>query len=352
MRVISNLSTNAILAKARAMYGNMLMAENYNDLANCRTINEAANYLKSHTAYNNAFATVPNTKISRARLEAVLKRYMLSQIASLCSFEKSIGQELYEIMLIKSDIDCILTCADYLDSQSIGEYMLYIPDFFKEHSEIATLLLERATSFTELAEALKGTRYFGLVEKMLNGPRKPSVQVLENVLYDYMYSTATKVIKEKFRGKQKEELLDFFKMRSDIKTIESIYRMKKYFKKGAEITSNHYFNSHITAFSPKEIKALVNAENSDMVLELVNKSKYGRYLPESDSIIERKTAIMQLRINEKNMRFSTYPEVVFLHFICILENEMFNLTHIIEGIRYSLSPDEILKYLIKSGDIN
>lgn len=350
MSVISNLSANAILAKSRAMYSNMLTTENYNDLANCRTINEAANYLKTHTAYNNAFVAVPNVKISRARLEAVLKKYMLSQIASLCSFEKAIGQELYEIIIRKNDIDCILTCADYLDSQNIGEYMLYIPDFFKEHSEIDTLPLERAASFTDLASALKGTRYFELIKKMLKGPRKPSVQVLENALYDYMYQEATEIIDEKFNGKQREELLSFFKMRSDVKTIESIYRMKKYFKKGAEITSSHYFNSHTTAFTPQEIDALVHAKNSDEVLELVDKSKYGRFLPAGDGVIERKTAVMQLRINEKNLRFSTYPEVVFLHFICILENEMFNLIHIIEGIRYALTPDEILKYLIKSGD--
>lgn len=347
---ISDLSANAILAKSRAMYADMLTNENYNDLASCRTINEAANYLKSHTAYDNAFVAVPNVKISRARLEAVLKKYMLSRIASLCSFEKAIGQELFETMIQRSDIDCILTCADYLDSQNIGEYMLYVPDFFKEHSEIDTLPLERATTFEELSDALKGTRYHELIEKMLKGSRKPSVQILENTLYDYLYTKSAEMISEKYKGKQREELLDFFRMRSDIKTIESIYRMKKYFKKDAEITSGHYFNSHTTAFSVKEIDALAHASNADEVLELVGKSKYGKFIPGGDSIIERKTAVMQLRINEKSMRFSTYPEVVFLSFVGILENEMFNLTHIIEGIRYALPPDEILKYLIKSGD--
>lgn len=33
-----------------------------------------------------------------------------------------------------------------------------------------------------------------------------------------------------------------------------------------------------------------------------------------------------------------------------MENEMQNVTHIIEGIRYSLPPEEIMKYLIKSDD--
>lgn len=347
MSIISDLSTNAILAKARAMYSDMLTSANYNDLANCRTINEAANYLKTHTAYENAFISIPNIKISRARLEAVLKKYMLSRIASLCSFEKAIGQELYQILMMKNDVDCILTCADYLDSQNIGEYMLYIPDFFKEHSEIDNLALEKAGSFEDMSVALKGTRYQPLVEKMLKGPRKPSVQILENTLYDYLYTEASRIISEKYKGEQREELLYFFRTRSDVKTIESLYRIKKYFNKSPEITTNHYFNSHITAFSQKEIDSLVHASSANEVLELVEKTKYGKFLPDGDGIIERKTAIMELRINEKKMRFSTYPEVVFLSFIGILENEMYNLTHIIEGIRYALPPDEILKYLIK-----
>ena len=48
----SDLSQNAVLAKARAMYAGTLTNENYVDLANCRTINEAANYLKGRTSYS------------------------------------------------------------------------------------------------------------------------------------------------------------------------------------------------------------------------------------------------------------------------------------------------------------
>lgn len=44
-------AANAVLAKARAMYGKRLTAQNYTDLLACRTVNEAAAYLKAHTAY-------------------------------------------------------------------------------------------------------------------------------------------------------------------------------------------------------------------------------------------------------------------------------------------------------------
>ena len=195
----SDLSQNAVLAKARAMYAGTLTNENYVDLANCRTINEAANYLKGRTSYSEAFVSVPNVKIHRARLEAVLKRYMLSRIASLCSFEKAIGQNLYEILLLRNDIDCIITCADYLDSDNIGEYLLFVPDFFKEHSELTMLPLERARNFDELLSGLHGTRYESIIKKAMNGKTEFSVQLLENVLYNYLYTEASSIICEKYK---------------------------------------------------------------------------------------------------------------------------------------------------------
>ena len=47
-------AANAVLAKARAMYGKRLTAQNYTDLLACRTVNEAAAYLKAPTAYADA----------------------------------------------------------------------------------------------------------------------------------------------------------------------------------------------------------------------------------------------------------------------------------------------------------
>ena len=49
-KAISALSANAISAKAHAMYAEMLTEADYEALVNCRTVTEAAGYLKAHTA--------------------------------------------------------------------------------------------------------------------------------------------------------------------------------------------------------------------------------------------------------------------------------------------------------------
>lgn len=347
---ISSLSANALLAKARAMYADVLTKDNYTELAACRTVSEAASYLKAHTAYGEAFSGLSNVKLHRARLEAVLKKYMLGRLADLFAYEKALGQTLYSIFLLRSDIECILTCADFLDTDSIGDYLLYIPDFFKLHTEIDTVPLERARTAAELCEALRGTRYGTLVEPFLGGKMPFSVQTLENILYDYLYTQAKKIVSENFKGKEREEILDFFRMRADAKMLESICRLKTYYYQDSAIPNGSFFHAALSSFSPQEIQAMLHAETAEEVLRLVRKTRYGKYLPEGNDIIERKTHTMQLRINERNLRFSTCPQVVLLSFVGIIENEMHNVTHIIEGVRYALGPEEMLQYLVLSED--
>ena len=46
---------NAVKAKAHAMYGKRLTKENYNDMLNCKSLVELANYLKTRTYYRSDF---------------------------------------------------------------------------------------------------------------------------------------------------------------------------------------------------------------------------------------------------------------------------------------------------------
>lgn len=344
-KAISSLSANAISAKAHAMYADMLNAADYEALANCRTVSEAAGYLKAHTAYGQAFPSLTNVKLYRARLEAMVGKYMQERIASLCICEKALGQPLHRIFLLRADIDCILLCADYLDSDSVGEYAVYLPPFFRDNAEVDVTVLERARCPEDLFRGLRGTRYQPLIEKTASGQIGFSVPILETILYDYLYTQARDIIEKNFSGKDKSDLLDFFRMRADMKTVESIYRQKRYF--GADLLPQNgsFFRSEVTSFTPAQLDAMLHAPTAEAVLQTVYQSRYGKYLPRQDSVIERKTQILQLHINEKNMRYSTCPQLVMLSFIGIVENEARNLTHIIEGIRYGLSPAEILNYI-------
>lgn len=346
-KAISALSANAISAKAHAMYAEMLTEADYEALVNCRTVTEAAGYLKAHTAYGQVFSAYGGTKFHRVRVEAAINRRMQERIAALCTCERALGLTLHRIFLLRADIDCILLCADYLDSDSVGEYAVHLPPFFRDNAEVDVTVLERARCPEDLFRGLHGTRYAPLTEKIENSVFGFSVPILENTLYEYLYTQAKETVEKNFSGRECAGLLDFFRMRADMKTVESIYRQKRYFTDDLLPQEGGYFSSCVTSFTPKEMEAMRRAPNAEAVLETVAATRYGKYLPRDDSIIERKTQLIMLRMNEKNMRYSTCPQLVMLSFIGIAENEAHNVTHIIEGIRYGLPPEEILSHLIR-----
>ena len=65
--MLSSLASNAILSKARAMYGKRLTKENYRELLNCKSVGEVAGYLKSRTAYNKVLAGINENEVHRGQ---------------------------------------------------------------------------------------------------------------------------------------------------------------------------------------------------------------------------------------------------------------------------------------------
>ena len=76
MNHASGKASNAVLAKARALYGRRLRAEDYRRLTDCRTMTELANELKALPLYANTLAEVNPTYARRAQLENLLETGM------------------------------------------------------------------------------------------------------------------------------------------------------------------------------------------------------------------------------------------------------------------------------------
>ena len=100
--MLTTVSSNAILAKSRAMYGRRLTERNYTELLNCHSVNEVANYLKNRTAYADMFEGTTATDIHRGQLETMLKKRVFDQYASLCRYEMAIGQDFYQYFIAVS----------------------------------------------------------------------------------------------------------------------------------------------------------------------------------------------------------------------------------------------------------
>lgn len=341
-----NKAENALSAKAHALYAKRLTDSDYTELINCRTNQELFSHLKAVPAYGEYLEALPSVRLSRARFETAMKQANLDRIASLCRFEKLIGEKLYRYFIMKNEVETILYCARHLDTEEITDLFI-LPDFYKKEQVVHGEVLQKATSFSELSALLDGTPYKKLLSPIVASQSGVNLAVLENVLYNYLYSTASEMVKKGFKGKAREEILNYFRFHSDMMMISAFCRLHRNYSSSDNYKGN-LFISNVTAFSDKQLSSLIDSDSEEEVMKIVRSSPYKKFFPENDSVpVVRRVRTATVQMSVKNLRYSRNPIVCMLCYFTIAENEIKNITHIIEGIKYNLSPDEISEIIVK-----
>ena len=102
-------SGNAVLAKARALYGSRLRADDYRRLMACRTMTELAAALKEYPLYSEALAEVNPPYARRVQLENLLRQSLYTRYDSLCRYDRSAGSKVYEYFTLCCEVDELTT---------------------------------------------------------------------------------------------------------------------------------------------------------------------------------------------------------------------------------------------------
>ena len=164
MTMLPNKASNAVLAKARAMYGRRLTDDDYRTLAGCRSMPELAGALKTMPLYTAALVDVNPVFARRASLENDLNKSIFARYASLCRYDMSAGQDVYRYFILCSDLDEITACLRCLDSGRPGDYLYILPDFLQKHTSLDLYRLAKATDAESFLKALSGTPYAAAME--------------------------------------------------------------------------------------------------------------------------------------------------------------------------------------------
>ncbi len=350
--MMSSFSSNAILAKARAMYGRRLTEQHYTDLLGCRSVGEVASYLKTRTAYADILEGVAALSIHRGRLEELLKKRLFLQYASLCRYEMSIGQDFYQYFVIKNDITQILNCVRLLNSGRSGEYIFSMPAFFNEHTGLDLFKLAGVTSFGGLLDALAGTAYQQVLAPFQQlRLTSRSVLDIEAILYKFFYTRLWQLANKDFKGKRLQGLLDVLRIQVDMRAIDNLYRLKKMIQ-ADEPLLRQFIIPEISNFTEKQISMLINAPTAEEMLKSLEQTPYAAQLKTIHyEYVEVATQKILFNWSKKYFRFSTDPTVVMFCYIYLAENEIENITHIVEGVRYEVPADRIKTMLIGEAGI-
>ena len=348
--VIPSFGSNAMLAKSRAMYGKGLTDRNYADLLACHTVSEVAAYLKTKTHYASCLTSITPQSVHREQLEVLLKRYLFAQYAILSRYEISIGQDFYSYFVVKSELEMVLSQLHKINAQ---EHIIAgdaEPGFIKKFSRLEESEIASANNLLQLAQVLKGTEYgeilHSFVEKMDFDLQRDGTLEIEAALMNYEYSVMEKLARKHLRGKNLQEVLEILQRQSDFLAITNIYRMKRMLGASSEYIRCRISMEH-TLLSDKKIMQLLQTDDQEEFLRVLKTTRYGKELSNvAYEYIEDGIQKVQYHFHLKKFRFSTNPSAVMLCYFFLTEIELTNVIHIVEGIRYGMSSEEIERLLV------
>lgn len=344
---------NAIAAKARAMYGQMLSPAQYRELVHRQSVQEIASYLKNKTCFSAVLAELQEGTAHRGLLETLLQRDLFYQYARLVKYAQ--GREgIYNFIILQVEIELIIACLRE-NASPLGQDLIAIaPAQVRPYACFDIFALAKAKTLDDILQVVAKTPY----EKVLAdcrrdhpaelGPEFP-FSAYETALRRYYLQAMLDRAGHSLKGRPLVQLREMVLMRADLLNLGALFRMKAFFH-----LSRTQVGERLLPFygklSPRMIAHMTEAENIQDLLGLIRKSPYGKAFAAFDPQQETVESVIQRIMLHKwqhFMRFATDPQVVFTAFMLLRGLELENITRIIEGVRYQLPPDRIESLLCR-----
>ena len=339
---------NATVAKMHAVYGKRLKPEDYSALLGCTSVSDAADYLKRNTYFSRWLEGVDTENIHRGNLENILRRSLMENYFRIVGFEKLGGDEFYNYIIIKTEIDEILICILHLNAGT-GDHITTLPIYMNKYTSFNLMDLAHVKSYDELLDLTAKTPYHDILKKY-----KPEVAdghivyaACELSLRTY-YSGRLVASLHKFGGETEKRLKSYLGTQIDTINIANAYRMIHFFNADQQTVKSRMIPVYLK-IPERKMDELYSAQNDQEFLKTLAAGYYGREMAEQGiDMAEPDTALARLRFKQTKRAFSSArsaPECFFT-FNSLAEVEVKNIIRIIEGIRYDLPAKEISELLI------
>ena len=345
--MLSSMSSNAILAKARTMCGRRLTDKDYEDLLACKTVPEVANYLKNETVYSEILSGLNENDVHRGQLETLLRKKIFYEKVSLARFDMNSEKFLSVFFINRMEIEQIMRCISLLNIGRASEYAYEMPVFFEKHTNLNLKSFSEVTNLSELCDVLSNTKYAKIIRPFIpQGDEQLDVPKIETALYTYNFNSLFESINKNTRGKEKKELLALINAFIDFRNFVRISRLKMSYH-----TSEDYTRSMLLPYgrlSKAQINSLLECESSNELMNNLKATYIGKSLNKAEYNTQSQmiTALNSIYC-KKNIRLSVNASVVMLSYVMLSEIELSNIINLIEGTRYGFSEEEKSRLLVR-----
>lgn len=334
-------TTNLVISKLRALYGQRLTVNDYDELINKYSIAGVASYLKNETLYKTTLASINENFIHRGQLELLLKISNFGKYINFFYYKIDENINIFKYIVMKNELEQMMTAIRLFNTGKMEKYAMILPVFLLKYTKIDLRKLAAISNFDDLMDVVKGTIYFQPLKICRPSNGKIDIVRCETELRKAFYNFAISLL-----DKNDNNTRNVFFADIEIFNISVIYRLKKFFNKDKDYIKSclipffYYLNQDL-------VNKLIDATSQDDFYQILLTTQYRKYCnKEVLSDISFFSKKILYNILNKGIRFTTSAQYIMICYMYLMDIELKNIITIIECIGYKFSPEEIRKLLI------
>lgn len=337
--------SEAIVAKARAIYGKRLTPEDYKNLLYKSDIGGIVDYLKGTPRYRKYFLNVNEAQVHRGQVEQTLSKSVFELYLRLCGFMSAGKNSFCSYLIRENEIKQIISALVYIKAGSKDGYLLEMPAYMMNYLSFDMMKLSKAENYPQVLAALEGTPYHKLLKPLLS-LKEADLEECGVTLYGWFLRWAFKAIEHEYKGEEAKSLKEIFLRQSDLSNIMTCYRKRSLFNEDTGQIKKSLRDSHYRV-TPAMIDEILARPDADVLLLAVLKKIYFKdKIPCDSENLEIAIRRYNYSFCRKQLSFSQNGTMSLYALMGLCEIERSNLQKIIEGTRYNRPPAETEKLLV------
>lgn len=342
------LAYSGLSTKIRAMQSRLLTSQQYRELAELKNVPQAVAWLKQKPSYENVWASLTEDELHRGKIEQLLVNSIYSDFTKIYRFSNVKQRKFLDLYFGRYEVSIMKECLNKIfDHRDVDLDLSLFEPFFARHSRLDIHRLTASASIEEFVSNLKGTPYYQPLQALANLER-PTLFDYEMALDLYYFSAIWKNKDKILKKKDLEEITAAYGSKFDLLNIQWIHRSRQYY---------HMDTADIYALlipvnyklRKKDIAALVEADSMSSFEAVLDQTYYGkRYERLAPDTLEEMYSYIMKSVLSRESQKDPYSIATIYCYLYHKEHEIDRLTTVMECIRYGVSPDDTMNYILKS----
>ncbi len=336
---------SGIITKIRALQSGLMTKDDYNRIAYLETTADFISYIKAQPGFAHIFDKYDESKLHRGQIEQILTNSVHLSYAKVYRFAGQIQRKYLSLIFFRFEVNILKACLQKVFNEEDNHDLLLFESFFESHSSLNVSTLAASQTIEEFINNLHNTPYYSLFQKLYS-THHDSLQDYEVQLDIYYFTKSWKMIEHFPKGKNRKIIKALYGTQIDLLNIQWIYRSKKFYDMSAvKIVTNIIPITY--KLNKNNLDHMIEAISTEEFAREISKTYYKKIFSELDyTNIESAYVRKLMKLYSMYATKYSHSMAPVLRFLFMKELELENLTTALECIRYRLTPNEILDYLI------